>query len=290
MSKNKYTIKAYLLCASILALLSPTECQSQFIFPNPSPKQIIRQDFGLSSIEITYSRPGVKGRRMIGNTEPYDSVWRTGANAPTLITFGSEVSILNKRISAGTYALYTMPSEKEWVVILNKGIKNWGSDGYQKRDDVCRVSVKTMPASIKTETMGFQFENVKSEHCDLVLSWENWSLSIPIEVDIRSVLRKQVEENLAGNDHDYWSAAQFYFEYDSNPKAALDMINAAIKQGERLKPYWYYHYKARILRSLQRNDEAVEAATLSFTLAKAHGNRNNYLRLNEELIAEIKGR
>src|SRR5689334_7537306 len=73
--------------------------------PAPSPTQTLHQDFALSSIELSYSRPGVKGRKIFGDLVPYGKVWRTGANSATTITFGDDVTIGETAIKAGTYGL-----------------------------------------------------------------------------------------------------------------------------------------------------------------------------------------
>lgn len=275
---------------SILFLLTVTFCVGQEKFPDPSPFQSIKQNFGLSSIEISYSRPSAKSRKMIGNIEPYDSIWRTGANAASLITFGGTVNISGNTILPGTYALYTIPGKNKWTVIVNKGVQNWGSDHYRKEEDVCRFFIKPKSTSNYVETLRFQFENLKSESCELEIAWENWQLLIPIATNIKDTLRAEIEESIKNGTPTYWYAAQFYFEYDANPHKALDMINLAITTGEErgMKPYWYYHYKARILKQLKRNPEAKQAAQVSSRLAIEHGNRNNYIKLNQELINSLK--
>jgi hypothetical protein len=121
-------MQKFILSLFLLSLLPSATLLSQVAFPDPSPTQTIRQNFGMSAIEITYSRPGMKGRKMVGYTEPYDSVWRTGANAPTRIRFMSPVEIKGNKIDSGTYVLYTIPTPKDWTVIINKGVTNWGSD------------------------------------------------------------------------------------------------------------------------------------------------------------------
>lgn len=258
--------------------------------PNPSPKQTIIQDFGLSKIELTYSRPGAKGRKMIGHVEPYGSVWRTGANAPTKIKFHSPVDIMGNPVDSGEYVLYTIPNKKTWTVIINQGLENWGSDGYDMGKDICRAEIPVVSDTDFVETFTCQFVNVKPESIDLQLSWENWKVSIPIKTDVRSTLRQQLEVSLKSSKPRYWHAAQYYYEYEANYAKALDMINGAISAGEAkgLKPYWYYHYKARILKDMDRDEDAIEAANISTKLAEEHGNRNNYLVLNKELIESIK--
>ncbi len=92
-----------LLAAAIVG--SAAFSQNNLKVPAPSPSATVKQDFGISSVELSYSRPGVKGRKIFGDLVPYDKVWRTGANSPTTITFGDEVTIGGKKIPAGKYGL-----------------------------------------------------------------------------------------------------------------------------------------------------------------------------------------
>src|SRR5881394_700994 len=88
--------------------------------PPPSPPQTIKQDFGISSIELSYSRPGVKGRKVFGDLVPFGKVWRTGANNATTITFGDDVTIGGVNIKAGKYGLLTIPDKDNWTIIISK--------------------------------------------------------------------------------------------------------------------------------------------------------------------------
>src|ERR1700755_35592 len=88
--------------------------------PAPSAPQFVRQDFGLSSIELSYSRPNVKGRKIFGDLVPFDKVWRTGANQATTLTFGDEVEIGGTKIPAGKYGMLSMPGDKKWTIIITK--------------------------------------------------------------------------------------------------------------------------------------------------------------------------
>src|SRR5688572_4252495 len=132
---RKIILAATALCTVFFA-------EAQLKTPQPSPTQTIKQDFGISTVELTYSRPSMKGRKIFGDLVPYNAIWRTGANAATKIKFADEVTIGGQKIKAGDYVLYTIPGETEWEVILNKGLTNWGIDGYKKEDDVARVKVK----------------------------------------------------------------------------------------------------------------------------------------------------
>jgi hypothetical protein len=274
----------------VFAAVSTIGSFAQVQFPDPSPRQTIRQNFGMTAIEISYSRPGVKGRKVIGSLEPYDSVWRTGANAPTTIRFFSPVEIKGNKIDTGTYVLYTIPTAKDWTIVFNKGLKNWGSDQYKKSDDACRVTLTPERRKKPVETMAFQFENVKGETCDLVMEWEDWSVAIPIIALLREPLKRQIEADLQSEKPAYWFAAQFYYEYEKDNARALEMISKAIDNNEKAgrKPYWQYFYKARILKDLGKKQEAIEMANLTARYAKEHGNRTNYVQQSADLIKSMR--
>ena len=110
--------KIFLLAvATYFFILSDAQ---QLTTPQPSPTANIKQNFALSSIEISYSRPGVKGRKIFGDLVPYGKVWRTGANNATTITFGEDVTIGGKKVPRGKYGLLTIPGESEWTFIISK--------------------------------------------------------------------------------------------------------------------------------------------------------------------------
>src|SRR6476469_3615601 len=99
-------------------LLTTVSMHAQIVMPSPSPEQTIHQNFGLSSIDVSYSRPSVKGRKIFGDLVPYDKAWRTGANGPTIITFGDEVIIGGKTISPGKYGFIAIPGKTSWTLVI----------------------------------------------------------------------------------------------------------------------------------------------------------------------------
>src|SRR3982751_2239220 len=101
--------KIFLLICCTLAFYSFS--YSQLRMPSPSPTQTIKQDFGISTIELSYSRPGMKGRKIYGDLVPFGNVWRTGANQATTLTFGDDVTIGGTKIPAGKYGLLTIPDK-----------------------------------------------------------------------------------------------------------------------------------------------------------------------------------
>lgn len=141
-----------------------------------SPKETVKGKIGSANIEIVYSRPSSRGRSMIGGNEKYGEVWRTGANEATTIEFDKAVKIEGKDLPAGKYALFTIPSEKEWTIIFNKEHKQWGAYNYKESEDALRVNVKaTKPASfVETFTIAVEKDQV-------ILKWENSQVAFKVK-------------------------------------------------------------------------------------------------------------
>jgi len=107
-----------------------------------SPKETVNGTIDGASVEIVYCKPSARERKVMGALVPYGEVWRTGANAATTIEFSKDVKIEGKDLPAGKYELFTIPGEKEWVIIFQKYSKQWGAFSYKQSKDVLRVSVK----------------------------------------------------------------------------------------------------------------------------------------------------
>lgn len=277
----KYVITTCLVAISAIAV-------AQVRLPAPSPTETIKQEFGMSSIELVYSRPSLKGRKVIGDVDPYNVVWRTGANSATRIRFNDPVDINGHKVDTGTYAIYTIPQKNgDWTFILNRGIKNWGVDGYKDSQDVFRTKVRTEYNAPKTETFTMLFTDLKPESCQLRILWDNFALYVPIKTSIKEKVRAQVETGLKTNKPPYWQAAQFYAEYDNDNKKALEMINKAIEQNAKNNPFYMVHYKAKIQRDLGDKAGAIATANESIKMAKEAKN-DSYVLLNEKLLKDLK--
>ncbi|MGX7687240.1 DUF2911 domain-containing protein [Flectobacillus roseus] len=253
--------------------------------PAPSPTQTIKQDFALSSIEVNYSRPNMKGRTVFGDLAPYGKLWRTGANAATKVTFGEDVTVGGVAVKAGTYVLYTVPNKDEWEVIFNKGLGNWGIDGYKKEEDVARFKVKPVALPSSVETFTIQLGNVTPATADIQVSWEKTQINIPVIADIDAKISKSIETAMNVDNRPYFQAASYYFEAGKDLKQALAWTNKAIENSP--KAFWMVHLKAKILAKMGDKAAAVTAANQSIALAKEAKN-DDYVALNEKLIATLK--
>lgn len=258
---------------------------AQVRLPQPSPTQTIKQDFGMGSIELTYSRPNAKGRKIYGDLVPYNKLWRTGANAATKIVFSDPVELGGKKVDTGSYVLYTIPGVDSWEIILNKGLKNWGIDGYKESEDVVRFRVEPMNMKTKQETFTMQFADVKPESCSLNIMWEKTIVTIPITANIKEKVRAQIDAAMLTDKKPYWQAAQFYNEYDKNLPKALENVNKAIEGND--KAYWMFLYKAKIQKELGDKEGAMASSKRSWELAKEAKN-DDYVKMNEDLQKKLK--
>src|SRR5437016_4741708 len=108
----------------------------------PSPPATAEITLKNKKITINYSRPSMKGRKIVGGLVPYGQVWRTGANEATTLTTESDLNIGGTNVPAGKYTLYTLPSEGTWKLIINKQTGQWGTV-YDESKDLARVDLKT---------------------------------------------------------------------------------------------------------------------------------------------------
>jgi Protein of unknown function (DUF2911) len=279
-------MKKLMLALTVMAALSIGTSSAQVKMPAPSPTQTIKQDFGTGSIELIYSRPSARGRKVFGDIVPDGKLWRTGANAATKISFSDPVQVGGKKLDSGTYVIYTIPNQDSWEIILNKGLKNSGVDGYKESEDVVRFKTEPVKTKAAVETFTMQFSDIKAESCSLQLVWENKIVNIPITTDIKEKVRAQIEAAMLTDNKPYWEAAQFYNEYDKNLPKALENVNKAIDGNQ--KAFWMFLYKAKIQKEMSDNAGALASSATSLILAK-EANNNDYVRMNEKLQKEIKG-
>lgn len=272
-----------ILIVALCCILSITGFSQSLRTPQPSPTQTIKQDFGVSSIELVYSRPGMRGRKIFGDLVPYGKVWRTGANAATYIKFNDDVTIAGQSVKAGEYALYTIPNMDSWQIILNKGVNKSGTE-YSEAEDVVRIPVKPTSLNMPVETFTMQFSNVKPSSVDLQLMWDKTLVSIPITTDIDKKVMAQINSVMSNDNRPYFQAAMYYLDNGKDVNQALTWLNKAIEQNP--EAYWAYHQKANALARLGRKDEARTAAQKSIELARQAHN-DDYVRLNEKLIEKL---
>lgn len=265
-----------------------TASQAQVKMPAPSTSQSVKQAFGLGEVEITYARPNKSGRTIFGDLVPYGKLWRTGANAATVVKFTDDVIIGGKTLPAGSYALYTIPNKSEWEIIFNKGFKNSGIVGYDQADDVVRMKVPAKKSAVSTETFTIEVADVKNETCNIQINWENTVVNIPVKTEVKERLRTQIEAALKSDKKPYREAATFYTEWDKDLTKATGYINSAIEQAEAAgqKAFWLYMQQARIYKQAG-NKSAAKAAAQKCVQVATEANNQDYIKMGNELIGSL---
>jgi hypothetical protein len=276
-------LKKILIGSALFATL--TTAAQQLRTPQPSPTQTIKQDFGLGNIELSYSRPGVRGRKVFGDLVPFGNVWRTGANSPTTLTFSDSVTVGGAKLAPGKYGLLSIPGRDQWTLILSKQLDVTSPAAYKQESDAVRVTVKPTTLQTPVETFTMQFANVKPASADLQMMWENTAVSLPITTEVESRVMAQINNLMNADNRPYFQSAMFYMETGKDLNQAVAWLDKAIAQNPNA--FWVYHQKANALARLGKRDEARQTAMKSIELAKAQQN-SDYVTLNEKLIATLK--
>lgn len=278
------TVTRSLLLA--LLVLSTSIATAQLKLPVLSPTSTITQEFATSKIEITYSRPSMKGRVIFGDLVPYNQVWRTGANAATKVMFGEEVVIAGTSIKPGSYSLYTVPGTSEWEVIINTNTGNWGSNGYDTKDDVVRFKIKptTLTAPVETFTIGVG--NITYNTCTIDLAWDRTHVSIPVKADNNARLMKEIEQAIERPNIPYRAAAQYYLSTNQNLDKALDYAQRSAAANP--KQYWQHMLVAEIAAKVNNATVCREAVAKVRELTKGTDGEKSYYTATQALLDSLK--
>ena len=269
--------------AAIAILLSSTHSHAQ-LTPQPSSSQTITQGFGLGTITINYSRPNTKGRRIFGYVEPYDKVWRTGANSATVIKFSDDVMLEGNKVPAGEYGLFSIPGEAQWTIILSKKAKQWGAYTYNQGDDYLRFTVKPVKLQQPVETLTLQFENMYPTSGELHLVWADAALAIHLTCDIDQKVMGRIDSAMKTDKKPYYDAVIYYWNNNKDMNQALEWANQ-LEKIPGMPPMVAKLWKARVL--LKKGDKSAAAATAQEGVkAATEAKSDEYIRMNKEVLTE----
>ncbi|MFD2602880.1 DUF2911 domain-containing protein [Flavobacterium suzhouense] len=278
--------KIFITAAFVLAFMA--NGSAQITTPQLSPKAVIEQKVGLTDVKIEYSRPSAKGRSVYGELVPFGRMWRTGANANTVITFSNDVVIGGKTLKAGSYALYTQPKADAWDVVFYDDTNNWGlPEKYDDSKEALRTSVKPEFLSRNVETLTIGVNNLDTDYGFLEIAWEKTMVAVKFEVPTKAIAMKSIDAAMSGpSANDYFAAAQYYYQSNGDQAKALNWINQSIaKSGGQDAPYYILRQKSLIQAKMGDKKGAIETAQLS--LAGAEKAKNlDYVKMNKDSIQE----
>ena len=272
--------------------------------PRPSQKASVMQTIGVTDITITYSRPGVKGRKVWGDAAaadatgaatlddasrrakdapivPYGHVWRSGANEATIFSVTDDVLVNGQKLPAGTYSLHTIPGKDEWTIIFNSVAEQWGSFNYDEKKDVLRVKVKPQAAADNQEWLLYSFPVVTQNSAQVQIRWEKMAVSFTVEVpNVEAIALAKVNAAITANPTDWRIPLAVANQYanDERWEEALKWADQSIKVKET---YQNLAARAQLLYAAGRKDEAMTAAERAIERGK--GDKADTTRMEKRL-------
>ena len=273
------------LLALSLLLMGTMEVNAQIQTPRPSPTAKFTTTVGLTDVAIEYSRPSVKDRTIFAadGLVPYGKMWRTGANSATKISFSDDVKLAGQEVKKGDYAVVTIPSEKEWKVMLYpyEG-GNWSS--YTEKTPAVSFVTPALKSGNKVESFTIDLNNLRDASATLDMMWDKTMVSIPLELNVDDQVMASIKKTLAGpTGDDYYAAASYYHDSGKDLEQALMWIQKATSEGD--PKFWQVRREALILADMKKVDAAIAAAQKSMELAEKAGNED-YVRMNKKSIEE----
>jgi hypothetical protein len=287
-----YTFTLLLLTFSA-AQYASAQAPPSVRLPRPSQKASVMQTIGVTDVTITYSRPGVKGRKIWGDAPaaatatgtatlddsrsrikdapivPYGHVWRAGANEATTFSVTDDVLINGQKLSAGTYSLHTIPGKDEWTIIFNSDAGQWGSFSYDEKKDALRVKAKPEMTADNQEWLAYEIPNVGPNTAQVVLRWERLRVPFTVEVpNVEALMRAKVDAAIAANPTAWQIPLQVANQYANDDKwdEALKWADQSIKVKETFQNL---ATKAQLLFAAGRKDEAFAVADKAVERGKA---------------------
>ena len=274
------------LLVLLLAFTTGYAVNAQIQTPAPSPSSKVEQMVGLTTVNLDYSRPGVKGRTVFGDLVPFGKVWRTGANARTKVTFSNDVAVDGKELKAGTYAIFTIPQAESWDVIFYT--EHSGGGAPAELDDskvAARVSAKVYPVPFNVESFTMDINNITSNSATLEFIWEKTYVAVPFTVPTDKAVMAAIENTLSGPGfNDYYAAASYYLSEGKDIAKAKEWIDKAMSMNEKPR-FWQLRQQSLIYAKSGDKKGAIALAKKSLAAAEADGNAD-YVKMNKDSLKE----
>jgi len=242
-----------------------------FLTPPPSPEASFTQQLVNGEITVTYSRPLARGRKVFGGLVPFDSLWRTGASGATTIHITEEIIIGDKTLNAGKYALFTIPGEKEWTIIINADTTLHGAFGYDSKKDIHRFKVKSEKAHSFSEAFTIDLNEIINKGGGFLnLTWENTAIKIPIKSPVDEKVMAEINTRLINDKEQnaelFFQAANYYYTTGRDLKQAAAWASEAEKADK--ENFYYPNLLQKILADQKDYKAAIVVAKRAVVLGE----------------------
>lgn len=307
--------RVVVLSLFLLAAAPMASAQTPLRLPRPSQKASVMQTIGVTDVSVTYSRPGVKGRKIWGDPPagsaageatlddgrarpkdavivPYGHVWRAGANEATLFKVTDDVLINGQPLAAGSYSLHAIPGPAEWTIIFNKDDGQWGSFQYDASKDALRVKTKPETAADNQEWLAYSIEPTSENAARVNIRWERLRVPFTVEVkDVNALTMQKARAAIAAAKADDWQTPLQAANYSLQNKLDLDEAMRWAEQSIKVKEnYNNLNLKARILAAQGKTADAIATGEKALQVGKA-ANANAQAMANfEKTLAEWKAK
>lgn len=261
---------------------------AQIDMPPSSPDATWVHQLGFTQIDLSYSRPQMRGRKIFGNLVPYNELWRTGAGESTRINFNDDIFFAGQKVKKGKYAIYSIPNPKEWTIILNSDATLHGDFGYDETKDVLRVKIKPERSAEKSESFVIDLIDFQPDFSAVLqMKWDNTLIKIPVKSLTEDKILAQIEETLIRNKSEnaglLLKGAQFYYQLGKDKLQALEWAKKAdsITTGNFSNVF----LMAMISGDLNKYEEAIKSAEKAIQIGKKQNKTEEVMRLEEKITS-----
>ncbi|MDX6746349.1 DUF2911 domain-containing protein [Polaribacter sp. PL03] len=272
---------------SLFVLATTLATNAQIETPAPSPSQKTVQKVGLTDVTLEYSRPSMRGRKIFGGLEDFGKVWRTGANSNTKLTFSTDFMVAGNKLKKGTYALYTIPGEKTWDIILYTDATNWGNPAKWDESKVAaKVNVAAQNIPMNIETFTITFDDLTNNSAVLGIMWENTYVGLKFETPTEEMVSNNIEKIMSGpSANDYYASATYYLEGGKDINKAQIWIDKAVEMTANAPKFWFLRKQSLIHAKAGKTKSAIAAAKASLKYAEIAKNAG-YIKMNKASLKE----
>jgi hypothetical protein len=189
MTRTRFLIRCLSVLAPLLWLAPELWAQQPILSPrdsvqirfNGKPSRQNGSPAAGGRIFVDYGRPSTRGRVIMGGLVPYNKWWRTGANEATSFVTDMDLRLGDTVVPRGSYTLYTLPSAKQWKLMINRQTGQWGTV-YDPSLDLVRLPMKKRMLKNQVEKFTILLERSGPRSGLLRMRWERTEVYVPFTV------------------------------------------------------------------------------------------------------------